>query len=87
MKNLRCANAKYDLLGSGDIKVNQSQVRHTDINVTGSGEVEARMNRCGSVKCAITGSGNIELKGDVETLKKSGIGSGRVETTELTIRK
>jgi len=79
--------SKMELIGSGDLKVNQQKVRQTSISLKGSGDVKVNCAACGQVTSHLVGSGDITLSGDVSGHQSQSRGSGDINTQRLTIRK
>ena len=85
VKHVRTGSSSVELVGSGDVKMAVEGAQSTNINLRGSGDVKMTLNNRGSVQSTVHGSGDVTLKGNVNTLQSSTIGSGEHHTEELLV--
>lgn len=82
---VRCEEAYLSLMGSGDFDIKVIKAKYTSANLIGSGDLNIVFDNCLSADARLTGSGDINLKGKLKKLNKSKIGSGDIDTDDLSV--
>lgn len=87
LKNVVTQYSAVELVGSGDVKLNQRNAKETSLELKGSGDIKVGNQQCGTVSCRLVGSGDITLTGTIRKLNQTTRGSGDINTAGLQIVK
>lgn len=78
---------KVDLQGSGDIDMKKIKAYNAEINLQGSGDFEADDVDLATLNASVQGAGNMDLKGRVESVNYSVLGSGVINAAQLKAKR
>lgn len=78
---------KVDLQGSGDIDMKKIKAYNAEINLMGSGDFEADDADLATLNASVQGAGNMDLKGRVESVNYSVLGSGVINAAQLKAKR
>lgn len=78
---------KVDLQGSGDIDMKKIKAYNAEINLQGSGDFEADDADLATLNASVQGVGNMDLKGRVESVNYSVLGSGVINAAQLKAKR
>lgn len=78
---------KVDLQGSGDIDMKKIKAYNAEINLMGSGDFEADDADLATLNASVQGEGNMDLKGRVESVNYSVLGSGVINAAQLKAKR
>jgi hypothetical protein len=78
---------KVDLQGSGDIDMKKIKAYNAEISLMGSGDFEADDADLATLNASVQGVGNMDLKGRVESVNYSVLGSGVINAAQLKAKR
>lgn len=78
---------KVDLQGSGDIDMKKIKAYNAEISLMGSGDFEADDVDLATLNASVQGAGNMDLKGRVESVNYSVLGSGVINAAQLKAKR
>lgn len=78
---------KVDLQGSGDIDMKKIKAYNAEISLMGSGDFEADDADLATLNASVQGAGNMDLKGRVESVNYSVLGSGVINAAQLKAKR
>lgn len=78
---------KVDLQGSGDIDMKKIKAYNAEISLMGSGDFEADDVDLATLNASVQGAGNMDLKGRVESVNYSVLGSGVINVAQLKAKR
>ncbi len=87
MKKIKAYNAEINLQGSGDIDMKKIKAYNAEINLQGSGDFEADDADLATLNASVQGVGNMDLKGRVESVNYSVLGSGVINAAQLKAKR
>ena len=76
-----------DFQGSGDIDMKKIKAYNAEISLMGSGDFEADDVDLATLNASVQGAGNMDLKGRVESVIYSVLGSGVINAAQLKAKR
>ena len=73
--------------GSGDIDMKKIKAYNAEISLMGSGDFEADDVDLATLNASVQGAGNMDLKGRVESVNYSVLGSGVINAAQLKAKR